>query len=301
MKYTKWIFPLFFIALFMTSCSHEENEGLDESNSITEQLLKNYPKEITIDNWELFVEAPKEVIDHFVAQEAKEMARNEIVEKRSLNTSIIPGLEFGQIQVQTKGVDPNTAWLGNTFVTITRFGESLPAATGTSVNYNILNNNNYVIGDEEGTMCFYYESVTDGEFTNTHWRNGISTLDIVFISRHLIGLECFTEIWQYLAADVNGDGTISTLDMIELQNLILYITNELPLIANNTYNQPVIYFPQNDYKGMQEIRDMDGCNGFQESTLFGFYSGITCQSNANGEIDRFAIKRGDVSGNWVFN
>lgn len=300
MKYTKWIFPVFFSIFLMTSCSHEETETLDESSSLIEDVLKNYPKEITLDNWEQFVHAPTKVINHFAEQEAKATTRTEVVQKDGFGTSLSASVVFGQVQVQTKGVDPNTAWLGNTLVTITRPGEMQPAATGTSVNYDIGNNSNYPIGDEEGTICFYYEGVTDGEFTNTHWRNGISTLDIVLISRHIIGLECFTEIWQYLAADVNGDGVISTFDMTELQKLILYITNELPVVANNTYNQPVIYFPQSDYRGMQEIRDFDGCNAFQESTLFGFYSGITCQSTASGEIDRYAIKRGDVNGNWSF-
>lgn len=301
MKQLKWIFPVVISFLLITACSHEDSTNLDESSTITEEILKSYPKEITIDNWEQFVEAPKEVIEHFVLQEKKQIRhRNEILEKNGFGSSFIPGTVFGQIQVQTKGVDPNTAWLGNTFITITRPGENSPASTGTSVNFDILNSNNYVIGDEDGTICFYYDNVTDGEYTNEQWRNGISTLDIVFISRHLIGLECFTEIWQYLAADVNGDGTISTLDIIELQKLILYITNELPLVTNNTYNQPVVYFAQSDYDGMQAIRDFDGCNGFDESTLFGFYNGITCQNTSNGEIDRYAIKRGDVSGNWSF-
>ena len=305
MKQLKWIFPLITSMLFMTACSHEDNTDLDESSTINEEILKNYPKEITIDNWEQFVHAPKEVLQHFVAKEKREIRnRTDVLKKVSLNTTITSTLEFGQIQVQTKGVNLNTAWLGNTGVSTFEASDLMnPIGTNpVSVNYDYGNNSNYFFTrSEEDTdlICLFYEDVRDGEFTNAQWRNGVSTLDIVFISRHLIGLECFTEIWQYLAADVNGDGIVSTLDMVELQKLILYITNEMPVLQGNNYNQPVIYFPQSDYDGMQAIRDLDGCNGFDESALFGFYSIVSCQS-VSDEIDRYAIKRGDVSGNWSY-
>ncbi len=303
MKYTKWIFPVLFSIFLLTSCSHEETEILDESSSHTEGLLKNYPKEITLDNWGQFVHAPKEVLDYFVAQEAKVITRNEVVEKDGFGTSLTPAVVFGQIQVQTKGVDPNTAWLGNTGIYTYNFSDLTDSLGNTlSLNFDYGNNSNYFFNRNGFTdvMCFYYENVTNGEFTNTQWRNGVSTLDIVFISRHLIGLECFTEVWQYLAADVDGDGDITTFDMTELQKLILYITTEMPVLQGNSYNQPVIYFPQNDYTLLQNYLNIVGCAGFDTSLMSPFYDDVSCQRISDEEFDRYAIKRGDVSGNWSF-
>ena len=64
-----------------------------------------------------------------------------------------------------------------------------------------------------------------------NYRNGISTLDMVLISRHLIGLQPLDSPYQLIAADVDNSENVSALDMIALQRLILYIDTEF---ANNT-------------------------------------------------------------------
>ncbi|MCC7466548.1 MAG: hypothetical protein IT261_09775 [Saprospiraceae bacterium] len=67
---------------------------------------------------------------------------------------------------------------------------------------------------------------------NTAWRNGVTTYDIVYIYRHLNALDEFTTIYQYAAADANGDGYIdqgssTPPDIFSLRQLILGITDTL--------------------------------------------------------------------------
>ncbi|MEY2950201.1 MAG: hypothetical protein RLZZ248_1402, partial [Bacteroidota bacterium] len=51
---------------------------------------------------------------------------------------------------------------------------------------------------------------------------GISTLDLVLISKHVLGIVPFEDPYQLLAADVNNSGSITTLDIVILrQNLLL--------------------------------------------------------------------------------
>ncbi len=66
---------------------------------------------------------------------------------------------------------------------------------------------------------------------DTDYRKGISTLDMVLISRHLIGLQELDSPYKLIAADVDGSNSISTFDLIEIQKLILYLQDEFP---NNT-------------------------------------------------------------------
>lgn len=65
------------------------------------------------------------------------------------------------------------------------------------------------------------QSYTVTPFKNDDPLNGVSTLDIALMSRNILGLQTFTEAWQYLAADVNKDGRATTLDIILTRKLIL--------------------------------------------------------------------------------
>lgn len=59
-------------------------------------------------------------------------------------------------------------------------------------------------------------------------RNGVSTLDLVKIQKHLLGIESFLTPYQYIAADVNNSKSITAIDIIQLRKLILGIYNEFP-------------------------------------------------------------------------
>lgn len=56
----------------------------------------------------------------------------------------------------------------------------------------------------------------------------ISTYDLLIIQRHIIGFERFTTECQRNAADINRDGRINGIDLVELRKLILGIYTEWP-------------------------------------------------------------------------
>lgn len=84
----------------------------------------------------------------------------------------------------------------------------------------------------------------DGEFTfrnlgsfydyqlkpmsNDDYLNGVSTLDLIMIQRHILGQQPLNSPYQRIAADVDGDSNISAVDLIELRKLILGIYEVLP-------------------------------------------------------------------------
>jgi len=61
--------------------------------------------------------------------------------------------------------------------------------------------------------------------------NGVSTYDLVLMTKHILGLEPLTTPYKMIAADANRSGSITTFDIVEFRKLILGIYNELP---NNT-------------------------------------------------------------------
>jgi len=58
--------------------------------------------------------------------------------------------------------------------------------------------------------------------------NGVSTIDLLMIQKHILGMEPFTKGYQYIAADINNDKAVTALDLLELRKLILYIYDDLP-------------------------------------------------------------------------
>ncbi|HJW30563.1 MAG TPA: T9SS type A sorting domain-containing protein, partial [Saprospiraceae bacterium] len=59
-------------------------------------------------------------------------------------------------------------------------------------------------------------------------RNGVSTLDLVRIQKHLLAKELFDSPYQYIAADANNNAQVSAIDLVEIRKLILGIYSEFP-------------------------------------------------------------------------
>jgi hypothetical protein len=64
-----------------------------------------------------------------------------------------------------------------------------------------------------------------------NYLNGVSTFDLVLISKHILGVEQLGSPYKMIAADVNNSRSITTLDLIQLRKLILSIDTQF---SNNT-------------------------------------------------------------------
>lgn len=73
--------------------------------------------------------------------------------------------------------------------------------------------------------------------------NGVSTFDLVLISKHILGLEPFDAPWKMLAADVNNSGSITTFDVVELRKLILGLYDKLPNVPSWRFIPDDYVFP----------------------------------------------------------
>ncbi|MDQ3015618.1 MAG: T9SS type A sorting domain-containing protein [Bacteroidota bacterium] len=89
-----------------------------------------------------------------------------------------------------------------------------------------------VITSNDGKFTF--DNLTSGyDYTivpdrNDDARNGVSTLDLVKIQKHLLGRELFTSGYQYVAADANNSESVSAIDLLEIRKLILGLYDVFP-------------------------------------------------------------------------
>lgn len=115
---------------------------------------------------------------------------------------------------------------------------------------------------------------------NSNASNGISTLDLIFISQHIIGVKKLNSPYKMIAADANRSGSISTLDQIQFRKLILGIDS---VFSNNTSWR----FIPSDF----EFTDVENpfLDAFPESYIIDDLVSDTI-------VDFVAIKVGDVNG-----
>ncbi len=72
---------------------------------------------------------------------------------------------------------------------------------------------------------------------------GVSTLDLVLIQRHLLGLQLFDSPYQIIASDVNCDDKVAASDLLTLRKLILGIFAELPNCDSWDFVDAAYIFP----------------------------------------------------------
>lgn len=114
---------------------------------------------------------------------------------------------------------------------------------------------------------------------NDAYYNGVNTLDLVHIQRHVLGLQKFTDAFQIIAADANNDQRVTVADISDLRKLILGIYTELP------HNQ--------------SWRLVNNQNPFAEATNpfpFNETINITNLSQPMSNQSFIAVKIGDVDG-----
>ncbi len=93
--------------------------------------------------------------------------------------------------------------------------------------------NLFAMTDQDGHYAFPDAVPMHADYTLTPTKddnplNGVTTYDLVLISKHILGLEPFSTPYKMIAADANMSGSITTFDIVELRKLILGIYTELP-------------------------------------------------------------------------
>ena len=113
---------------------------------------------------------------------------------------------------------------------------------------------------------------------NVAWLEGISSLDMVLIQRHILSSSRLNSPYKIIAADVNGDQKITAKDLIDLRKLLLGVSADVP------GNKPWRFVDANFV-----FEDVNHPWPFNEITR---YEALDVNMNSTNFI---AIKTGDVN------
>ncbi len=138
---------------------------------------------------------------------------------------------------------------------------------GQYITLNHLNNESYIVQAEK----------------DIEHLNGVSTLDIVLIQRHILGLQDLDSAYKLIAADVNNDQSITAFDLAEIRKLILGINTEFP--SNTSWR----------FADADQSLNLNNAFNFDEIRAIGQ---LTTHEDF---MDFVGIKIGDVNGSVILN
>lgn len=120
---------------------------------------------------------------------------------------------------------------------------------------------------------------------NDDIKNGVSTLDLIKVQKHVLGGALITDPYRLIAADINNSKSVSTLDMIQLRKIILNVEGSFKNNTSWRFVEANYQFP-------------DDTNPWLEN----FPESIQLEEMQGPEDVRFiGIKIGDVNASAVAN
>ncbi len=122
-------------------------------------------------------------------------------------------------------------------------------------------------------------------YKNNNHKNGVTTLDLVLIQRHILGLGDLDSPYKMIAADINNSQSISSVDLVILRKIILGVYDKFP---NN-----------------RSWRFIDAQYNFLDATdpwLGGVPEDYEITHlDSDMKIDFIGVKTGDVNGSAIAN
>lgn len=228
------------------------------------------------------------------------------------NPCKVTGAYFGRFNLSwNQGTDPENRlkeWLDptNTGV-VTQNGYTRPAVQGFAISGNLRTHwdvpmegirvdigggtSGFVLSDSLGN--FQFKNIPAGgnysikPIHDQNDLNGVTTYDLVLMSKHILSIEPLNSPWKMVAADVNQSGSITSFDIVEGRKMILGI------ITGFTGNNSWRFLPAYTIFG-------DPTNPFLGGLPPGHINVNNLQANYMG-ADFKGIKVGDVNNTAIGN
>lgn len=115
--------------------------------------------------------------------------------------------------------------------------------------------------------------------------NGVSTLDLIYITRHILGIKPIETPTRLIAADVNNSKSITTLDIVLIRKLILGLDTRFAHVPSWRFVDAKYVFPQPGHPWADVFPEIININNLEQ----------------NAQADFVAIKMGDVNGSVLLN
>ncbi len=120
---------------------------------------------------------------------------------------------------------------------------------------------------------------------DTNAINGVSTIDMVLISKHVLGIEALNSPWKVIAADINKSNSITTFDITDGRKVVLGVNTKFSSNTAWRFFPATLTFanPDNPFQNILPAELIDITN---------------LQANQTG-VNFIGVKIGDLNGNAI--
>ncbi len=140
----------------------------------------------------------------------------------------------------------------------------------------LINNDRSVYTDEVGVYVFHenpqYERYELLPVKDDDPLNGVTVKDLVLLKEYLLGLRSITDPYQMIAADVNDDGSITALDLVELKMLLIGNVDRYP--SNNSWRFKLESFEWDDIRDPWNYQEIDVIDFLDRDMMYENWIGI---------------------------
>ncbi len=143
---------------------------------------------------------------------------------------------------------------------------------------------------------FEFDSLSEGgdftitPFKDTNYINGVTTFDLVLISKHILGTVMLNSPYKIIAADVNQSKSVTTIDLVKIRRLILHIDDKFEDVPSWGFIDKDFVFPnpdnpfQTDFPPVIDINNL--IENEEEADFIGFKMGdVNCSANPENFIN----------------
>jgi hypothetical protein len=134
---------------------------------------------------------------------------------------------------------------------------------------------------------FSFDVTPGGDYTISPLKddnplNGVTTFDLVLITKHILGVQLLNSPYKIIAADANKSNSVTTFDLVQLRKLILFIDSDFPNNTSWRFVDKNYVFPDPTNPWSQPFPEVVSMNNVTSAQL---------------SANFVAVKIGDVNGN----
>lgn len=111
--------------------------------------------------------------------------------------------------------------------------------------------------------------------------NGVTTFDLVLITKHILGTQPLDSPYKIIAADANKSNSVTTFDLVEIRKLILFVNDNFPNNTSWRFVKKDMAFPTPGNPWQTPLQEIFNVNNLPNDVLTANFT---------------AIKVGDVNG-----
>ncbi|MCB0704915.1 MAG: HYR domain-containing protein [Saprospiraceae bacterium] len=134
---------------------------------------------------------------------------------------------------------------------------------------------------------------TVAPFYDVNAGNGVSTLDMLYIQQHILGIQLLNSPYKMIAADANNSHTISTLDMLAIQKVVLGLSTSFPNNTSWRFVDAAYVFPVPTNPWFEVFPEVVNFNNLSSDQLAADFIGVkigdinlSASTNADGPPDQ---------------